>query len=93
MLDKTHVVNFAPGSEEVIDDDVFMTTRPDPMTRNTVAATFRLDFKLSGVDASIVASTDALFLLNDTYNQRQTVMKKTITFLVNCGKVFDLYYF
>ena len=70
MLDKTHVVNFAPGSEEVIDDDVFMTTRPDPMTRNTMTATFRLDFKLSGVDASIIASTDALFLLNMTLTIR-----------------------
>ena len=93
MLDKTHVVNFAQGSEEIIDDDVFMTTGPDPMTRNTMAATFRLDFKLSGVDASIIASTDALFLLNGTNNQRQTVKTTIIKCIAYSDEEFDLYYF
>ena len=77
LLDKFHVVNFAPESHGFIDDDVFMTTRSELLTRSTSGVSFQLDFTLSGVDASIVASTDSLFLFNGTRDQfvvvRQTV--------------------
>ena len=70
-------MNFAPESHGFIDDDVFMTTRSELLTRSTSGVSFQLDFTLSGVDASIVASTDSLFLFNGTRDQfvvvRQTV--------------------
>ena len=79
-LVKTHVVNFAPGSHGFIYDYVFIPTLPDPIPLNTNRNIFKIDFTLSGVDASIVASTDALFYLGRISPERETV-KPTI---INC---------
>ena len=72
------MVNFASGSHGFIYDDVFLPTLPDPIPLNTNRNIFKIDFTLSGVDASIVASTDAIFFVAVRNSAERETVKTTI---------------
>ena len=72
------MVNFAPESHGFIYDYVFIPTLPDPIPLNTNRNIFKIDFTLSGFDASIVASTDALFFLAVQNSAERETVKTTI---------------
>ena len=95
LLHKTHVVNFASGSHGHVDDDVFKTTLPDTIDLNTSGSDVTIDFTLSGVDASLMTSADALFLQNGSnfqVNCCHTKYCKEICAYSQLGLGFELRY-